>query len=218
MKDIAIYGAGGLGKEVACLIDRINELSSSEDNKYQLLGFFDDSVKKGTKLSCYGEVLGGMDELNQWKTPLCVSIAIGSPHSLEFVQKRIVNPNITFPNLIHPDFKVADRHTFTIGQGNIIQGDCFGSCDVTLGSFNVLNGSVVIGHDTKIGDYNVIMPNIRISGQVTIGDANLLGIGSIILQQMKIGTGVRLGAGAVLMTKPKNGGTYIGNPAKLLKY
>ena len=159
-----------------------------------------------------------MDVLNHWSTPLCIAIAIGSPNSLRAVRQRIQNNNISFPNLIHPDFSVADKRTFKIGEGNIIQGDCFGSCDVEIGSFNIMNGSVVIGHDTTIGDYNVIMPNIRISGEVTIGERNLLGVGSIILQQLKIGTEVKLGAGAVLMTKPKNGGTYIGNPAKLMKF
>ena len=218
MKDIAIFGAGGFGKEVACLIERINDCCESVEHKYHLVGFFDDGVEKGHQVSVYGKVLGGMKELNGWDAPLALVIAIGSPRSLRFVQQRISNANISFPNLIHPDFSAADKRTFSIGQGNIIQGDCFASCDVKIGSFNVLNGSVVMGHDAKMGDYNVVMPNIRISGEVTIGDGNLLGVGSIVLQQLKIGNGVRLGAGAVLMTKPKDGGVYLGNPAKLFKY
>lgn len=218
MKDIAIFGAGGFGKEVACLIERINKDIELEEYRYRLIGFFDDGVEKGHHVSVYGEVLGGMKELNEWPTALNLVIAIGSPHSLRFVQQRISNTNIVFPNLIHPGFSVADERTFSIGKGNIIQGDCFASCDVMIGSFNVLNGSVVIGHDAKIGDYNVIMPDIRVSGEVTIGNANLLGVGSIVLQQVKVGDGVRLGAGSVLMTKPKDGGTYLGNPAKLFKF
>ncbi|MBQ8127238.1 MAG: serine acetyltransferase [Prevotella sp.] len=218
MKDIAIFGAGGFGKEVACLIERINETTELDEYKYRLIGFFDDGVAKGTQISVYGKVLGGMDELNAWLTPLSVAIAIGSPRALQFVQQRIVNPDIAFPNLIHPNFSVADERAFSIGRGNIIQGDCFASCDVKIGSFNVLNGSVVMGHDAQMGNYNVCMPDIRISGEVSIGDGNLLGVGSIVLQQLKIGNGVRLGAGAVLMTKPKDGGVYLGNPAKLFKY
>lgn len=200
------------------MIERINEVCEDEDYKYRLLGFFDDGVERGKQISHYGPVLGGMKELNEWPTPLSLVIAIGSPRSLCFVQQRIHNTNIDFPNLIHPSFGIADEESFSIGRGNIIQGGCFASCDVRIGSFNVLNGSVVIGHDAKIGDYNVIMPDIRISGEVTIGDGNLLGVGSIVLQQLKIGNGVRLGAGAVLMTKPKDGGLYLGNPAKLFKY
>ena len=40
MKDIAIYGAGGLGREVACLIRMINE--SKEIPEWNFIGFFDD--------------------------------------------------------------------------------------------------------------------------------------------------------------------------------
>lgn len=218
MKDIAIFGAGGFGKEVACLIERIALEYEDENDKYSLVGFFEDHGVVGRKVSHYGEVLGGMDELNAWPTPLAVIIAIGSPNALRSVHSRITNSNISFPNLIHPSFKVADEAAFSIGQGNIIQGSCFASCDVKIGNFNVFNGSVVLGHDACVGDYNVMMPDIRISGGVDIGNGNLLGVGSIVLQSLKIGDGVRLGAGAVLLTKPKNNSVYIGNPAKIFKF
>ena len=218
MKDIAIFGAGGFGKEVACLIERINEVCKDDACKYRLIGFFEDHGVVGRKVSHYGEVLGGMDELNSWSTDLAVCIAIGSPNAIRGVRSRITNPRITFPNIIHPSFAIVDEQTYSIGQGNIIQANCKMSCDTAIGDFNVLNGQVVIGHDAKIGNYNVLMPNTRISGGVQIGEGNLLGVGSIVLQQLKIGNGVRLGAGAVLLTKPKNGGVYLGNPAKLFKY
>ena len=65
MKDIAIYGAGGFGREVACLIKRINE----KEPTWNFIGFFDDNAElKGTRNE-YGEVLGGMKELNELKSP-----------------------------------------------------------------------------------------------------------------------------------------------------
>ena len=78
MKDIAIFGAGGFGREIACLIKRINQ----EGPTWNLIGFFDDNPKlKGTKNE-YGDVLGGMSELNSWKSPLSVAIAVGNPSSV----------------------------------------------------------------------------------------------------------------------------------------
>ena len=65
MKDIAIYGAGGFGREVACLIRIINE--SLDEPRWKVIGFFDDNPDlKGTKNE-YGTVLGGRDELNKWE-------------------------------------------------------------------------------------------------------------------------------------------------------
>ena len=40
MKNIAIFGAGGFGKEVKTIIDKINIISP---NTYNFIGFFDDA-------------------------------------------------------------------------------------------------------------------------------------------------------------------------------
>ena len=214
MKDIAIYGAGGFGKEIACLINQINDVRP----QWNLIGFFDDGKEKGQQISHFGRVLGGIEEINEYNDALNLAIAIGTPSSLRGVRERIRNDKILYPNIIAPTFGISDPETFCIGEGTIIGHGCAVSCDVTIGNYNILNADIVMGHDVKIGDYNVIMPDIRISGEVIIGEENHIGVGSIILQRVKVGNRVHLGAGSVLMTRPKNGGTYLGNPAKLFKY
>lgn len=214
MKDIAIFGAGGFGREVASMVTIINQ----KEQRWNIVGFFDDGVEKGKQISHFGPVLGGMADLNNWDKEIDIAIAIGNPMSLRGVRERITNKNVSFPNIIYPDFFVYDPKTFSIGKGNIINRGCSCTCNVTIGDFNVINGYIGFGHDDIIGNYNIIMPSVNISGEVTLGDCNLLGVGSIILQQIKIGNNVCLGAGAVLLTKPKDGNTYIGNPAKVFKY
>ena len=211
MKKIAIYGAGGFGREVACLIHKINEVKP----EWELIGFFDDNPSlKGQMISHYAPCFGGWEELNNSNEELAVAMAIGNAKIVKPLIDRITNEKIYFPSLIHPKVNFNDFSTVKIGKGNIIQGGCFFSCDVEVGDFNVLNGSVVLGHDDRIGSYNIFMPAVRVSGQVTIGDENYFGVGAIILQQLKIGNDTRIGAGCVLMTKPKDGCLYIGNPAK----
>lgn len=214
MKDIAIYGAGGLGREIACLLRSIND--SMVEPQWNLIGFFDDGLPKD---SCnkYGKILGGIDDLNQWKEDLAVVIAIGNSTIIKKIVGNIDNNLIYFPNIIHAT-SFADKKAVCMGKGNIITRGCHISCDVCIGDFNIMNGSVVFGHDVKIGSYNTFMPAVRISGGVLIGDENFFGVNSIILQQLTIGNHVRLGAGSVLMHKPKDGSLYIGNPAKLFKY
>ena len=168
MKDIAIYGAGGFGREVACLIHWINEVSP----EWNLIGFFDDGKIKGTPVSHFGKVIGGVSDLNQYDKPLSVVIAIGNSDVIRHLHNAVSNDNIVFPNIIAPDFIVRDPLSFKIGEGNIIQGRSSMTCDVSIGNFNVLNGSVNIGHDVSIGNYNVIMPGVRISGGVSIGNNN----------------------------------------------
>lgn len=213
MKDIAIFGAGGFGREVACLIKIINEHNPT----WNLIGFFDDGKLADVEVIHSKKVIGGIDALNNWTKELAIVIAIGNPNVVKAIVERIKNPNIFFPNIIHPQVNFSDKESFTIGRGNIIQRDCSFSCNVTLGDFNTLNSSVVFGHDDNVGSFNSFMPAIRISGEVRIGDCNFFGVGSIVLQQIIIGNNIRLGAGSVLMTKPKDGNLYIGIPAKIFK-
>lgn len=214
MKDIAIFGAGGFGREIACLINIINQ----KEPTWTLIGFFDDDPKlKGQMISHFGPCYGGIDALNNYTKELAVVIPIGSPLVVKKIVESIDNDNVYFPNIIHPDFNIKDPESFTIGKGNIIQDGCSVSCNVSVGDFNVFNGGVVFGHDDKVGSFNSFMPAIRVSGEVEIGDANFFGVGSIILQQIKIGNEIRLGAGSVLMAKPKDGKLYVGNPARKIE-
>ena len=129
---IAIYGAGGFGKEVACLIERINR----NGGDWQLVGFFDDSKKPDSHISRYGKVLGDMETLLSVDEPLALAIAINENKFVRRrIRERIDNPNISFPNLIDPSLFLVDPETFTIGEGNIIQNHCMISCDVKIGSF-----------------------------------------------------------------------------------
>ena len=216
MKDIAIFGAGGFGKEVACLIKRIND--ASDQPLWNIIGFFDDGKKKGDVVSRFGEVLGGMEELNNWATPVAIAIAIGNSGAVKTVVERIKNPNVCYPNLIDRSFYIVDPQTFKIGQGNIIQGQSSVSCDVEIGDFNILNGWVVIGHDVKIKNYNTFLPATRISGDVTIGSHNKFGAQSFVMQGLKIGDEVTLGPCSAMLSKPKDGRVYIGVPAKRFKF
>ena len=71
MEKIAIFGAGGFGREVACLISAINEQSP----RWELIGFFDDNSKLwGHSISHFGDCLGGRDALNSFPEKLAVAI------------------------------------------------------------------------------------------------------------------------------------------------
>jgi sugar O-acyltransferase (sialic acid O-acetyltransferase NeuD family) len=210
MRDIAIYGAGGFGKEIACIINRINE----DHVVWSLIGFFDDGIKKNTQISHYGAVLGNINDLNKWKRPVSIVFAIGDPLIIKNLVEKIDHLKVDFPNLIHPESTIADQKAFSIGRGNLITRGCTFSCDVHIGDFNQFNSISALAHDVTVGSYNVFMPLVRVSGEVTIGNSNFFGIGAIILQQVKIGENTRIGAGSIVITKTKDGFLYMGNPAK----
>ena len=214
MKDIAIYGAGGFGREVACLIKRIN--SSSNKPIWNLIGFFDDGLVAGTSNE-YGAILGGLDVVNSWDKPLDVVLAIGSPRIVEKISKNIINPKIEFPNVLAPDVIIVDPENFSMGKGNLATYGCLFSCNTHIGNFNSFNSYITIGHDTIIGDCNSFMPAVRIPGSVHIGNRNFFVVHSVVLHQLKIGNDTVIGGSSIVIRKTKDGNTYVGNPATRVK-
>ena len=74
MKDIAIFGVGGFGREVLALIQDINRVES----QWNIVGFFDDGYEKGLMINGY-PTLGKIEDLNNWETDIAIAISIGSP-------------------------------------------------------------------------------------------------------------------------------------------
>lgn len=213
MNNIAIYGAGGFGKEVAAVLNKINERSPS----WRLVGFFDDGIRPGTMVSHFGEVIGNSQTLNEWPETLNVVFAIGNPATLRHLVESINNPNISFPNIFHPEVFFADEKTFKAGKGNLAVRGCSFSVDVEIGDFNQFNSLSALAHDVKVGSFNVFMPLSRISGECRIGDNNFFGIGSVVLQGISIGNKTKIGAGAYVLRKTEDGKLYFGNPAKKIE-
>lgn len=209
MKNIAIYGFGGFGKEVACILRSINALSPTWD----MIGFFDDGIPAGSE-SRYGKVLGGIETLNNYPSQLSVIMAIANPNVLEKLYLAITNTLISFPNIIAPDITFYDKASLQMGIGNIIIYGSRLSCDIKLGNFNICNSSTYIGHDVSIGDFNVFQPETRLSGGVTVGDKNFFGTRSTVVQYIKIGSNTHIGSGSIVLRKTQDGFLYYGNPAK----
>lgn len=212
MKDIALFGAGGFGREVACLINMINKVKPT----WNLIGFFDDGKPIGEDVT-YGKVLGGIEELNQWKSELAVAVPVATPETLKRIIDKISNPLVYFPNLIAPDVVFFDENQTKIGKGNIITSRCLFSTNVSLGDFNLFNCAVLVGHDTSLGNCNVIMSSVNISGGIEIGDENFFGVQSVLLQYIKVGNNTRVGANSVVIRNTKDGNLYVGNPAVNMK-
>ena len=209
MKNIAIYGAGGFGKTVACLINSINVIKE----EWNLVGYYDDGYPIGYD-AYYAKVIGGINELNAYHGNISIVFAIGNPHVIQTLVKKITNLNVDYPNLLAPGALILDKNTFVMGKGNIVMFDCLISNHVTIGDFNIFNCGTYLGHDDTIGSFNSMMPSVRISGEVIIGDLNFFGVSSVVLQQKIIGNNTTIGANSVIMRKTFDNHLYIGNPAK----
>jgi len=210
--DLLIYGAGGFGREIACLIKAINIVN----HQWNLIGFIDDGIEPDEN-NRYGTVLGGLSFLNSYSKKVAVVFSIASPDILQSLVSSITNPFITYPNIIAPNVNIFDEEAFSIGKGNVLFFGCRVSCDVQIGDFNLFNGFVSLGHDVTMGSFNVLGPSTRVSGNSTVGNNNFFGIQSIVLQGLKIGDHTRIGPNSVIIRNTNNNSLYYGNPAKRVK-
>lgn len=213
MKDLLIYGAGGYGREIYCLIESINRIGK----KWNFLGFIDDGLSPGCKKE-YGTVLGGLSYLQEYSRHADLVLAIGNSEIRKNIVRNLLNQNISFPNIIAPEILFLDVRNATLGIGNIIGTKCSISCNVHIGDFNLFNSNINIGHDTIIGSYNSFMTGTVIAGDVSIGNYNSFGLTSAVLQGIKIGDCVRVSPGSVILRNTKDNNLYVGNPAVKMKF
>lgn len=207
LKDIAIIGAGGLGKEIAVLIHQINQ----KELTWNVIGFYDDAVPSGTKVAGH-LVLGKVSELGKVDYNLNVVVGIGDPVVKSKMVTAITNPKISFPILIHPTAGVGLG--IDLGAGTIITAGCQLTIDIKTGSHVLINLNSTIGHDVTVGSCVCIMPGVHLSGFVTIEDQVLIGTGASVLQHLRIGSGARVGAGAIVTRDVERNSTVKGVPAK----
>lgn len=212
MKDIAIFGAGGFGLEVAMLIEQINKASP----EWNLIGFFDDGVSQGKILNGY-PVLGGIKEVNNWPDDLSLVLALGSPRTKKRVFAQVTNDSVSYPVLIHPSVIIGNRKFVEIGEGSIICAGTIITTNITIGRHVILNLVCTVGHETRVGDYSSFMPGCNISGEVSIGAGNFWGTGAKIINRKAVGNNVVIGAGSVVIDDIPDDVTAVGMPAKVIK-
>lgn len=207
MQDVAIYGAGGFGRETLLLLAQINQVAPT----WRLMGFFDDGYKKGQSVEG-APVLGGIEEINRYEKPLSIVVAIAEPLARMKLVSAIDNPLLEFPVIAHPQASLGSESNW-FGRGSIITAGCILTTGIVMGEFTIINLASTIGHDARIGSFCSIMPGCSLSGNITLGEATMMGTGAKVLQNISIGSRCKIGAGAVVIKNFGNGLTIVGVPA-----
>ena len=202
MKDIIIMGAGDLGKDVAWLIERINEKTP----EWNLLGF----TEKGEMNEFQGYPVLGTDDVIENYEDVYVVCALANTA----VRERIIDTlpaNAHVATLIDPTAII--HRTAQIGEGSMIFAGALVGIEAKVGKQCVVLYNAAVNHDVEVGDYTTVYPNATISGRCVIGKYCEIGTGASIIQHVKICDNAKIGVGAAVFTNIKNPGTTVGNPA-----
>ncbi|XCP85327.1 acetyltransferase [Roseburia hominis] len=213
MRNLYIIGAGGFGREVVWLIERINKVNLT----WNLKGFIDDNTFLWGKNEGEYPVLGGCDYLLEEaeKKEVYTVCAVGSAKVRKTIVEKL-SGKVQFATVVDPDVIVSKR--VEIGEGCIICAGTIITVDIKIGSHVIINLDCTIGHDGIIHDFVTMYPSVNVSGNVEIGECSELGTGMQIIQGKKIGTGSIVGAGAVVVKDIPDRCTALGSPAKPIKF
>jgi len=169
MEDIVIRGSGGLAREIAFLIERINQ----EKPKWNLLGYID--IKDLGEVKYGYEVLGDDSWFEKNENINCV-IAIGEAIMGKDIEMGYGNI-VTSPSGFTAGICIGNFCLFnglcTIGHDVVVKDF------VSLMTFTAISGNVVINTKSFIGTGAILIPGI------TIGKEAIVGAGSIVLKNVK---------------------------------
>jgi len=212
LKNIVIFGASGLGREVLMLIQQINQVIPT----WNVLGFYDDNTETPAMVNNY-PYLGTLADLQRTKSSLNLVVAIGNPAIKAKIVQKLEQQDIQFPALIHPDVPNETYQFNKIGEGCIITQGCILTTNITIGKHVLLNLACTIGHDVKIGNCSSLMPHVNVAGNSTLGSQVYVGTNATIIQFLQVGNKTIIGAGAVVHRDLPANVTAVGVPAKIIK-
>lgn len=210
MKDLYIIGAGGFGREVAWIVERINSIKPT----WNLKGFIDDNETLWGSTEGEYHVFGGCEYLSALEDVYAVC-AVGSSNVRKKIIEKLKDTSVKFATLVDPS--VLYSNSVRIGEGAVVCAGTIITVDVNIGDHVIVNLDCTIGHDAVIDDFVTIYPSVNVSGNVLIGECSELGTGTQIIQGKKVISNTIIGAGAIVVKDCIESGTYVGSPAKKIK-
>lgn len=200
---LAIYGAGGFGREVLEMAKQINHVYS----RWSEIFFIDDII--------LAECVNGAPVVRF--TPMLqdieVIIAMGEPASKKKIAEKI-SGKYSLATLIHPDVYIPE--STVISKGCIISTGVFISCNVFIDENTLIQPKACIGHDVVIGKHSVISSLVTVGGSTKVGEQSFVGMNSTLKEKITIGDHTIISMGSVVLNDIRDSVIAMGNPARVM--
>lgn len=213
-RDIVIFGAGDLAREVEFLLRELNQ----SGDEWNLRGFVvEDKNLFGGKV-CDLPIIDGVASLKRENYNGAAVFAVGSPEISNRISNQIkaAELSLTYPNLVHPSV-IVDRQSLVLGRGVIICAGCIMTTGITIGDFTVVNMGCTIAHNVKVGEHCHINPQVNISGGVTLERNVFIGSSAVIMEYKRLGENSQVSMGSVISTDVAPWTVVAGNPSRVIK-
>ena len=196
-----IYGCGGHGRSIADVL---------VDNGEEDIVFVDENAKDGEKIMGI-PVMKSMPE--KFAAGDKVILAIGDNDKRKHVATE--NPDWPYSSVVAHDAYVS--RFAEIGLGTFVAHGAYVGPRSRIGQQVIINTHAVVEHDCEIGEFSHVAPGAVALGGVRMGSKIFLGGGTVTRNNVMIADNITVGAGSVVVKNIREGGTYVGMPAVLLK-
>jgi sugar O-acyltransferase (sialic acid O-acetyltransferase NeuD family) len=208
--NLAIYGSGGLGREVLDCAQTLDSISS----RWTRIIFIDD-VNPDTTVN--GIVTATFESARVSNPPdgCELFIAIGEPSARKELAEKVTGQGYRLTTIIHPSAVVSK--TARIETGVFVGALSYVSCDTHIEKNVYLQPHVLIGHDAVVRAHSVISPMASLAGHCRVGEASYVGMGATIKEKVIIGSRVIVGMGSAVFRDLPDDVVAFGSPARITK-
>lgn len=205
---IFIVGASGHGR-VALDAVRCAE-------KYDVVGFIDTYVEKGTHVAGL-EVLGSPSDISGLSANFGIGgyfLAISDNCTRSKMNDVIAGccQDLAMVTIIHPSAVVA--RDAEIGAGSLILAGAVVGTNCRLGVGTIVNTRASLDHDGELGDYASLLPGVVTGGNVKVGRFSCVCLGAHVGHGVRIGEHCMIGAGSVVLRDVEGYTLSYGVPAR----
>ena len=215
MKKLIIFGGSGIGMIAASIAEATNE--------YQVVGFLNDVIGKGTSIGKYKQfpVIGKTEDYKKYikDENYYFFIAYVGLENEKRTFEQINNleiPRDRFANLKHPTAIIPEEYC-EIGQGVLFAPMSQLSPDTTISDNCILLANSFIGHDTFLDRFAHVATNGVVGANVHVGKGVHVGSNATTREKINIGDYSLIGAGSVVLNDVEENSVVVGNPAKKLR-
>jgi hypothetical protein len=216
---LAIYGAGGFGREIMPMVSSGANLLNSRFEKVKIKkSFFVETSP--TRLSVNGfELISEKSLIELRQRGIFFSIAIADSSIREEISQRMIREQFEPCSIF--DRTSIFHSSSVIGTGAILSHLAIVTANTQIGKFFHGNYRSYVAHDCILGDFVTFAPGASCNGNVQIEDHVYVGANATIKEgtsqhPVHIGKNALIGMGAVVIGDVPENTIVVGNPARVI--